>query len=234
MLWATGCSHTYGDDLADKLSSWPYLLAEKLGMHCVNNAMSGGSNERIVYESLKADFFEIAVIAWTWKGRFTRYDEANNYQINFTSSLTHSDYKNLYHFKQYGKLHYTHWSNNLYNFKLWLQQIILLQRYFESRSQKYLMLNAADNNYSAFTSDWDKFNLNIKDLICFDHMNDEQLFQEHVEIQKYIAEINTNCYYNISEFHITDLHDEYPVGGTGHLLEAGHQHLANRLYDCLN
>jgi len=234
MLWATGCSHTYGDDLQDKSSAWPYLLAKKLGMSCNNNAVSGGSNERVLYESVKFNTCELAVVAWTYKERFTRYDNLNNFQINFNPSLAHTEYSNLYYFNQYGKLHYAHWSNTLYEFKIWLQQIIVLQKYFESKSQRYLMLNAAQNNYNAFSSSWLEFNNNIKDLVCFDAMNDEQLYQEHIEIQKYIDEINMKCYYSINNFHITDLHNVYPVGKTGHLLDEGHQHLANRLYDCLN
>ena len=162
MLWATGCSHTYGDDLEDESSAWPYLLAKKLGMSCNNNAVSGGSNERVLYESVKSNTSDLAVIAWTYKERFTRYDNSNN-----------------------------------------------------------------------FSSSWLEFNNNIKDLVCFDVMNDEQLYQEHIEIQKYIAEIDMACYYSINNFHITDLHLQYPVGDTGHLLDEGHQHLADRLYDCL-
>ena len=234
MLWATGCSHTYGDDLQDKSSAWPYLLAKKLGMSCNNNAVSGGSNERVLYESVKFNTCELAVVAWTYKERFTRYDNLNNFQINFNPSLAHTEYSDLYYFNQYGKLHYAHWSNTLYEFKIWLQQIIVLQKYFESKSQRYLMLNAAQNNYNAFASSWLEFNNNIKDLVCFDVMNDEELYQEHIEIQKYIDEINMKCYYSINNFHITDLHNVYPVGKTGHLLDEGHQHLANRLYDCLN
>ena len=234
MLWATGCSHTYGDDLQDKSSAWPYLLAKKLGMSCNNNAVSGGSNERVLYESVKFNTCELAVVAWTYKERFTRYDNLNNFQINFNPSLAHTEYSDLYYFNQYGKLHYAHWSNTLYEFKIWLQQIIVLQKYFESKSQRYLMLNAAQNNYNAFSSSWLEFNNNIKDLVCFDVMNDEELYQEHIEIQKYIDEINMKCYYSINNFHITDLHNVYPVGKTGHLLDEGHQHLANRLYDCLN
>ena len=233
MLWATGCSHTYGDDLDDKLSAWPYLLAKKLGTSCNNNAVPGGSNERVIYESVKSNTSDLAVIAWTYKERFTRYDNLNNFQINFNPSLAHTEYSDLYYFNQYGKLHYAHWSNTLYEFKIWLQQIIVLQKYFESKSQRYLMLNAAQNNYNAFSSSWLEFNNNIKDLVCFDAMNDEQLYQEHIEIQKYIDEIDMTCYYSINNFHITDLHSQYLVGDTNHLLDEGHQHLADRLYDCL-
>lgn len=232
MLWATGCSHTYGDDLVDKSKSWPFLLAEKLGMDCINNGISGGSNERIVYETMKAPSCDLKIIAWTYKERFTRYDSRNNFQINFNPTLYHTDYGKLHEYETYGKIHYAYWSNTLYNFKLWLQQVILTQRYLESKKQRYVMLNAAYNQYDIFNTTLNNFNDSIHDFVCLDLMNDEQLCAEHTEIQNYIAEINKNCYYMIEDFHITDLNKIFPVGATGHLLEDGHMEIANRIYEC--
>jgi len=233
MLWSTGCSHTYGNDLEDKTLAWPYILAEMLSTECHNNASSGGSNERIVYETVKAFPADLYVIAWTYTTRFTRYDQ-NNYQINFNPGLVHDLYSNKYEFTQYAKLHYTFWYNQLYSFKLWLQQIILVQKYLKNKNQKYLMLTAANNQYKTFVTEWIDFNHSIKDHTCFDQMDDIQLQSEHAEIQRYIDDIDTNCYYKIDKFCITDLNDEYPTGETHHLLEEGHRELANRLYYCLN
>ena len=233
MIWSTGCSHTYGDDLEDKKLAWPHMLADMLGTECVNNATSGGSNDRIVYETVKADPADLYIIAWTYKERFTRYDP-NNYQINFNPNLVHDMYSNRWEFTEYGKLHYTFWHNQLYSFKLWLQQIILLQRYLESKSQNYLMLNANHNNYEIFVTDWLNFNQSVRDYVCFDQMNDIQLQAEHAEIQQYIDNISKECYYKLDTFCITDLHDDYPLGDSGHLLEQGHREIANRLYNCLN
>ena len=58
MLWATGCSPLYGDDLTDKTKAWPYVLADMLGLQCKNNGVSGRSNERIVYETVKSNPFD--------------------------------------------------------------------------------------------------------------------------------------------------------------------------------
>jgi len=228
MLWATGCSHTYGDDLADKTQAWPYLLANMLDLECVNNAVSGGSNERIVYETVKSKPATLKVIAWTYIERTTRHDPENNFEVHFNPQLAHALYKNNPVFKKYGKLHYMHWYNDLYAFKLWLQQIILLQKYLVN--QPYIMINAAGNRFEHYTSSWDTFNENIKQFVCFDSMNDDQLYDEHCEIQQYIDLINTRCYYNIEDFYITQLNKTYSTGKTGHLLEEAQQEIAKRLY----
>ena len=228
MLWATGCSHTYGDDLQDKTQAWPYLLANMLDLECVNNAVSGGSNERTIYQTVKSQPSTLKVIAWTHIERTTRYDQDNNFEVNFNPHLIHKLYANDYAFKEYGKLHYSKWYNDLYAFKNWLQQIILLQKYLQD--QPYIMISAADNRYSCYTADWENFNTSIQDFVCFDTMNDDQLHAEHCEIQQYIDLIDTRCYYNIQDFHITQLSKTYPTGPTGHLLEEAQQEIAKRLY----
>jgi len=228
MLWATGCSHTYGDDLADKTQAWPYLLANMLNLECVNNAVSGGSNERIVYQTVKSLPCKIKVIAWTYIERTTRYDPDNNFEVNFNPHLRHKLYKNNNDFIKYGKLHYSKWYNDLYAFKLWLQQIILLQKFLGN--EPYVMVNATGNRFKNYNSSWDTFNQNVKEFICFDSMNDEQLYREHCEIQHYVDLIDTRCYYNIDNFYITQLDNTYPTGPTGHLLEQAQQEIATKLY----
>jgi len=228
MLWVTGCSHTYGNDLVDKTQAWPYLLANMLGLDCVNNAVSGGSNERIVYQTIKSKPASLKIIAWSYIERTTRYDPDNNFEVNFNPQLVHTLYDKRDSFLQYGKLHYTQWYNDLYAFKQWLQQIILLQRYLHD--QPYLMLNATHNRFENYTSSWETFNSNVKEFVCFNHMSDEELYNEHCEIQQYLDLIDTRCYYNINEFYITKLHETYPVGKTGHLLDQAQEEIAKRLY----
>ena len=228
MLWATGCSHTYGNDLQDKTQAWPYLLANMLDLECVNNAESGGSNERIVYQTVKSKPTTIKIIAWTYKERFTRYDPNNNFEISFNPALEHGLYGQHPNFKKYGKLHYMHWYNDLYAFKQWLQQIILIQKYLVN--QPYIMVNAVENSFNHYTSSWDTFKENIKQFVCFDSMNDDQFYNEHCEIQQYIDLIDTRCYYDIQDFYIAQLNKTYPVGPTGHLLEEAQQEIAKKLY----
>ncbi len=52
-LYFNGCSHTYGDDLTDFNKAWPGLIAKQIGCNFVNDAVSGGTNDRIVYRTIK-------------------------------------------------------------------------------------------------------------------------------------------------------------------------------------
>lgn len=214
MLWASGCSHTYGDDLEDRSNAWPAVLARKLDMTYINNGVPGGSNERIMYEAIKEPEHEIKIIAWTYSLRITRYN-SQNHQINFNPSSNNT----------YSKMHYADWSNSLFNTKLWLQQIILLQRYFDSTDQAYVMIDAAYNYLDKFTSD------EIIDHICFDLMTDEMIDNEKAEIQQYINAIDKSYYYGFNDFRMTSLRHRFPTGASGHLLESGHNDIAERIYN---
>ena len=52
-LYFNGCSHTFGDDLIDKSTAWPYIVSSMQNTECFNDSMSGGTNDRIVYNTLK-------------------------------------------------------------------------------------------------------------------------------------------------------------------------------------
>ena len=228
-LFFIGCSHTYGDDLADpSTQAWPALIASAKGKDFVNLAISGGTNDRIVYHTIKnSNSYDHYYIAWTYIERFTRYRSENNFEINFNPQLVNTKYGNDLTFTDYGKLHYAYWYNELYAFKRWLQQIILVQRYLESKNKSYTMINSCPNNINKWTCDRALFNNSVKSLLCFDLMNDDQLLDEHYEIQSLMSEINFSNYLGWNEFYITMLLNKYPVGPTKHLLDEGHQVIAN-------
>jgi len=223
-LYFNGCSHTYGDDLIDRNLAWPALIANHYKCDFLNDSTSGGTNDRIMYRTLKhADQFDKFYIAWTYTSRFTRYRHDNNHDVNFNPQLTHSLYKNSVEFTEYGKLHYSYWHNELYTFKLWLQNIILLQRFFESIKKPYVMINSDNNLIDRWTVGWPLFNNSVKSLVCFDIMDDQQLHNEHVEIQNLLNQINFTSYLGWNTWWLTKLTELYPVGPTKHLLEQGHQ-----------
>jgi hypothetical protein len=227
-LYFNGCSHTHGDDLEHpEISAWPAVFAKMLGCDFVNYAVSGNSNDRIKYQTIKhyADFDKF-YIAWTYTSRFTRYRGDNNYVVNFNPNLKNKHYGDTAEFQQYGKLHYSFWFNELYAFKIWLQDIILLQRFFESIKKPYVMINSENNLINRWTVDWKDFNNSVKLLLCFDHMNDEQLYQEHTEIQNLLKQINFSHYIGWNAWWLTKFNLEYPTGPTQHLLEQGHRAIA--------
>ena len=224
-FYFTGCSHTYGDDLADPTNTaWPSVLAQECKVDFLNDSMSGNTNDRIVYQAIKnINQFDKFYIAWTYTTRFTRYHAENNYAVNFNPQLKHSVYGNDPNFVNYGKIHYRTWHNDLYGIKLWLQQIVLLQRLFESEKKSYVMVNSTGNQLDRWSSSWQNFNNNVKSLLCFDLMNDEQLYCEHKEIQNLISMIDTSRFVGWNKWCLIDECRHYPTGKTGHLLEQGHK-----------
>jgi hypothetical protein len=227
-LYFNGCSHTWGDDLDDPLQqSWPSLISKKLNCDFLNHSVSGGTNDRIMYQTIKnIDQFDKFYIAWTYTTRFTRYRTDNNHDVNFNPQLVHTVYGKNSEFKDYGQLHYKFWHNELYAFKIWLQNIILLQKFFESVNKPYLMLNAADNFIDHWTVSRQLFNNSVQSLLCFDLMDDNQLSEEHAEIQHLVNKIDFSKFIGWKNWHITKLCGQYPVGATGHLLDQGHQQIA--------
>jgi hypothetical protein len=224
-LYFNGCSNTWGDDLKDpSRQSWPSLISNKLDCEFLNDSISGGTNDRIMYRTIKhIDQFDKFYIAWTYTARFTRYRSDNNHDVNFNPMLAHALYSKTPEFKDYAHFHYKFWHNELYAFKLWLQNIILLQRLFESFRKSYVMLNSVDNLIDRWTTPWQNFNNSVQSLLCFDLMSDQQLNDEHHEIQNLVDKIDFSKFIGWNTWHITNLCDQYPVGATGHLLEQGHE-----------
>lgn len=228
-LYFNGCSHTWGDDLDDpKSQAWPALISDRLGCDFLNNSVSGGTNDRIIYQTIKhADQFDKFYIAWANTSRFTRYRADNNFEINFNPHVRNTLYEKNYEFIEYATLHYKYWHNELYSFKLWLQNIILLQRYFDSINKPYVMITASNNQIGQWTSGWPNFKDNVKSMLCFEQIDDNQLFQEHQEIQNLVAQIDLKKYAGWGNWCITDLHSVYATGATNHLLRDGHSAVAD-------
>ena len=87
-LYFNGCSHTFGDDLQDRSQAWPAIVAKKLNCEFVNDAVSGGSNDRIVYRVIKnIDLYDKFYIAWTYTNRFTLYRSDNNHSVAYNPKL---------------------------------------------------------------------------------------------------------------------------------------------------
>jgi hypothetical protein len=230
-LYFNGCSWTYGDDLdSPATQAWPSILANSLGCEFLNDAVGGNANDHIIYRTIKnASQFDKIYIAWTYIERFTRYRLDNNYVVNFNSELNNRLYGNDSTFVNYGKMHYAVWYNDLYSFKLWLQNIILLQRYLESLNKPYVMVNSDNNLIDRWTSAWPKFVSSVQSLLCFDLMSDDQLYQEHQEIQTLLSQINFDHYIGWNTWWL--IKDPFATSATGHYLSSGHEHIAKYILE---
>jgi len=232
-FYFVGCSMTYGDDLTTPAeTAWPALVAKHYDVNFSNDAVSGGANDRIVYRTIKnSDLYDKFYIAWSRTHRFTRYDPKNNFEVSFNTRLNNSIYRNKYEFLEYGKLHYAYWVNELYQFKHWLQQIIFLQNYLSKKNKQYVMISALDNKEKSFDVDWKNFNDSVKNLLCIDLMDDQQLLDEHNEIQQYMNEIDLSKFLNWKSATLADMTKSFPSGPTNHPLEEGHVAMAKFLID---
>jgi hypothetical protein len=244
-LYFNGCSFTHGDELANpRQDSWPSLISSNLKVDFLNDAVSGGTNYRTIYKTIQnINQYDYFIIAWTSYTRFTEYNPVDNFEINFNpmlnldASLHYSnDLKENYSkFVDYGTLYYKHWFNELFEFKKWLQQIILLQSFFKSNNKPYLMLNTASNNLPAWLQPQEKFINATKHLLdFFDYLNDDQLLNEHLQIQELHSMIDTSTFIEWNSWSIRDLCSSYPCGPGGHILEDGHQAVANKVVKYYN
>jgi hypothetical protein len=211
--------------------AWPVILANKLNANVINDAVQGGTNFRTVYQTIKnsRNDYDLYLIAWTTYSRFTFYKSENNFETNFNPQLEHALYGREEFYKNWGATLYKHWYNELYAFKLWLQQIIQLQSVLSNKN--YIMINTMSNNLTKWISTRDNFISSVKDLTNFNSMNDKQIFDEYEEIQYYISLIDFSKFYMWNDFYITQLNSIFPIGPRGHMLEQGHNHLAGLLYN---
>jgi hypothetical protein len=245
MLYFNGCSFTHGDELTNPgKDSWPGVVSSELQCAFLNDAVPGGTNDRTVYKTLlNANNYDYFFVAWTHYARFTEYNPIDNFEINFSPqllldpSLHYSNdlIKNYSKYKNYGELYYKHWYNELYEFKKWLQQIILLQSFFKAHNKKYLMLNTSNNHLPNWLQPRDKFIASTKHLLAFfNYLNDDQLLEEHTHIQTLNSMIDQSTFIEWNSWAITDLTSIYKCGPGGHILEDGHRAVANKVIECYN
>lgn len=231
-IFACGDSFTHGEELLDPVnSSWPALLAKKLDATITNTAISSGTNARTVYQTIKhlQDGYDLYLIAWTGYARFTFYRSDNNHDVSFIPQLSFEHgYSSDPSYRKWGETLYKYWYNELYAFKLWLQQIIQLQKVLGNNP--YLMINTFDLELENWLAPRDKFTSAVKHLINLDVMNDKQIIDEYNEIQYYISLIDFSKFYHWGEFYIAQLGATHKQGKNGHFLEDGHKHLAELLY----
>ena len=160
-LYFNGCSFTYGDELKNpKQDAWPSLVSSCLGFNFVNDAVLGGTNDRIVYNTVQnINQYDYFFIAWTFYTRFTERNPVDNFEINFTPGL------NLDASLQY---------------------------------------------------------------------SDDQLLNEHLQIQELHLMINKSTFIEWNSWTIEDLKSIYPCGPCGHILEDGHCAVANKVVEYYN
>jgi hypothetical protein len=208
-ILTAGDSFTYGEELSDLNSAWPFLLANQLSSTVVNLGQPAASNDCMIRQTMeylitKQDPIDLVVIGWTSPGRTEFADEVGYYDIwpGYGGNLFIKDgapwrdnlckYINQYH-------------NREFYFLKFLQNVILLQNFLESENIKYVMLNVAENDY---------------------YKKSPTFFWE-----KYFEKINKAQFLGFNDSGMMEWTYGCKQGPMGHFLEQGHEIVSNKIYE---
>ena len=150
-LLAVGDSFTYGDELDDVQSAWPYVLSKKLGYEVTNCGKPATGNTRIVRTVVEQiDNFNMFIVAWSHWGRIEFADDDGVYDIwpgcNTLQYQQFTPYR-----KELISYITKHYSDD-YLYQQYLINIILLQNLAKQHDKKILMVNAFGGNATKFNS----------------------------------------------------------------------------------
>jgi hypothetical protein len=236
-LYFNGCSSTYGDELPSETreaTTWAAQVAKHYNCDFFNAATSGGTNGRIVSHVIEhIDQFDKFYIQWTHASRFTLVDPANWYEVHFNGMLRHDRYKDRPQFLIFAKYYYTYWHNSLFEFKKWLEEIILLQTFFKYHNKPYLMVSTTNNYYDTYSAGTNTFIDKVGKLIDITNFDDQMLMAQHKKIQNLLGQIDFKFFIPPTtwNFHAAK---HLPRGPNGHPLEEGHLLVAHYIIDYEN
>ena len=207
-LLTVGDSFTYGEELENLHQAWPYKLSDKLKAELVNLGQPASSNDSIIRRTV--DFLinepkiDLVVIGWSNIGRSEYADEFGYYDVwpGYQGNLFAKDGSN--------------WRNELVDYvsryhsaeaihKKFIQQVILLQGYLESKNIRYIMLNILQNEY--YKKKWFNGQTN------------------------YFSQVNKEKFIGFNDSGMMEWTYGCPQGPNGHFLEQGHNIVANRIYE---
>lgn len=206
-LLTVGDSFTYGDELNDHYSAWPYRLADQLGWEVHNMGLSGSSNASIVrrcLEELSITQYDLVIVGWTSPGRVEWKDDIGieyNLWPGYPSTTTffkehpwRADFLNF--ISQY--------HNSSYLYQQYLIQVISLQSYFKVNNINYKMIDVRQNDYYRSVG---------KEM--------------HDKLEK---QVDADNFIGWEKFGMVELTASLPKGKGGHPLELGHERIANEIY----
>lgn len=219
-LYVNGCSMAYGDELdVDKREqqAWPFLLQKSMNFEEVmNDAIPGGSNDRIVRRTLKYvseyvnsgksldDLF--IVISWSLPLRREfgvtdlRHRPDEKFYLRFLPSLDNFQKTD---FVKFHNILYSQLQTDRESEVRFRNQILMLQSFLEARKIKYVFTKGLTSMWCADLSKND-----LEELRLLDKMIDTKNFYGYERDLSFIAD--------------TRFVAELPVGEGGHPLAEGH------------
>ena len=206
MIYAIGDSFTYGDELSSQDSAWPSLLESKLHTPVVNQGRSASGNTRIVKRTIDAVFNHATaiVIGWSDCNRQEFADDIGTYDIwagRDYRAIQLSDPTHRINLIKY----VTTYDTPEYYYANWLRQIILVQNLCKANNIPCVMFIACGANTS------------------------HHLY--HNKFTKLVNAIDHSMFVDDMFTSVAEWAWGTPHGPNGHPLEAGHEIIANKIYE---
>jgi hypothetical protein len=205
-ILAVGDSFTYGEELTDIHTAYPFLLARQLNAIVNNLAKPGSGNRRMIREVL--DFIghknpvDLVIIAWSSPGRLEFSDAAGTFDIwpGYSGNMFQAGGQ-LWRMEllQYINEHH----NTSWIYQQHLYDVIMLQEYLKNTGIKYIMLRTVGNEY---------------------YHNSHYLQNYHLT-----SSINQNQYLGWPSEGMSEWTQGCKRGPNGHFLEEGHQRVAEKI-----
>jgi hypothetical protein len=235
-----GSSYTSGDGLKDRSLAWPSIFQNLSGQTVINTAVDGGSVDYVFYSVIKevsTHGYKNVIVTWPPLGRKLMVRRENNFLINGTPTFTNALYGNNKEFRNYLKLLYKYWSNELYDLKFTLQKILLLQNFLKNKKCEYLFVNTTSYYLNAWM-DLSILPAATKNVLlsAFDLMNDSQILEEECEINSYVDQLDFTCYHDPIGYNLAEdcTHKGLIDLTTQHPSIEGHQYIANLIWKLWN
>ena len=205
-ILALGCSFTRGSELVKpEETSWPSVLASKLGAEVDNLAEYNGSNDMMFRKAMeRGENYDIIIVGWSEAHRMEiwlndKIISARRKHPVGTFSVNHNSASDAL---PWVKPFFTNHYNEEYFLRRWLCQAVALQDHFKSQDQRYLFFTAFGNDATLA-----KYELPLKNKI---------------DTRYYVGWPNQSMMSWTAD-------DSY--GPYGHPLELGHSRTAEKLYE---
>jgi hypothetical protein len=155
-LYANGCSFTYGTGLTNKDTAWPYVLADKLEIDdVINEAQRGVSNPYIMRSTIttisemidngeKPDFVTIGMTAPSRREHFIEDKNIlihNVPSVEYHGNIMLSEEENS-NVDIYNRIYTALFTSQIYDFHLYLMQVLSLQNFFRENDIDYIIFNS--------------------------------------------------------------------------------------------
>jgi hypothetical protein len=213
-LLAVGDSFTYGDELDDIYTAWPYRLASLLDYQVVNLGQSGCSNTSILRRTISeiansAESYDLVVIGWTSSGRIEWKDHVGVAYDIWPGFQVRGDFFEMHPWREELVTYFNKYHNVEYLFEQYVLMVLSLQSYLKANNIPYVMLDTSGKDYYKKSS-----------------IPDTQLI-EQIDKNNFIG-------WGWDGIGMTEIAKDCAFGKNKHPLSDGHKKIANYIYNFLN